>query len=300
MRLSRLHSFFLTISFVLVSLTASGQVINLTIAPNNSKRPTTADAARTRVADNKPLTGAFTTIFGGGNLTPKHQDQNISYALDPSKERFVVYVPDNYTGATPFGLVVFTAPADIAGIPFGWESVLKARNLMFIAAENSGNDRERARRMGLAVLGALEMMKHYQIDPSRVYASGFSGGARVAGFLGFFQSDLFRGTIQNSGADFYRPVAKVYATSPTDTAGQPYGIFHATAAEVEAAKRVRFVLVTGSNDFRRGNILDVYYGGFAKSGIESKLLDVPGLGHDICDGQTFSAALDFIEGTERH
>jgi predicted esterase len=300
MRFSRVGLHFVAICFMLASLTASGQITG-TFPSNHTQPPTTGDSARTRIADSQPLTGIYSTIFGGGSLTPKHRNQNISYALDPGKERFVVYVPDNYTGAIPFGLIVFTAPGDdIKGIPFGWESVLHARHLMFVAAQNSGNGRERSRRMGLAVLGALEMMKHYRIDPNRVYASGFSGGARVAGFLGFFQADLFRGTIQNSGADFYLPVARVYATSLTDAAGEPYGIFHATTTEVEAAKRVRFALITGSNDFRRGNILDVFNGGFAKSGIQSQLFDVPGLGHDICDGQTLSAVLDFIEGAERH
>jgi len=285
---------------VLVSLTASGQVINITIAPTSTQPSTTTGVTRTRAADNKATTGSFTTIFGGESLTPKHRNPNVNYAPDPGKERFVVYVPENYTGATPFGLVVFIAPGNVAEVPLAWKSVLQARNLMFIASQDSGNELQRSWRMGLAVLGAQEMMKHYRIDPSRVYASGFSGGARIAGKLGFFQPDLFRGTIQSGGADFYRPVAKVYATSSIDTMGNPYGIFLATTAEAEAARRVRFVLITGSDDFRRGNIRDIFNGGFAKSGIQSKLIDVPGLGHEICDGQTFSAALDFIEGAGRH
>jgi len=273
--------------------------INVTIAPPDPQRPSAQDAAPARADTHSGLpTGAFNVVFKGGGLAPKHRNPNISYALDPNREQFFVYVPTNYTGSTPFGLVVFTDPGDnVEGVPAGWIGVLESRKLLFVAAHNAGNREVYARRMGLAVLGALEMMRHYRIDPARVYASGFSGGARIAGRLGFFQSDVFHGTIQNSGADFYRPVAKVYATSSTDTAGLPYGIFHASAAEVEAARRVRFVLITGSNDFRRGNILDVYYGGFAKSAIQSKLFDVPGLGHDTCDGETFLAALDFIEGT---
>ena len=245
----------------------------------------------------RPTTGAFMAVFRGEPLVPRYRNPNVSYGLDPKQERFFVYVPESYTGATPFGLVVFTAPSDnVTAVSEEWMSVLEARKLLFVAAENSGNEVQSSKRMGLAVLGALEMMKHYRIDPNRIYASGFSGGARIAGKLGFFQSDLFRGTIQNSGADFYKTVARAYATSTLDSFGNTYGVFRATATEVEAAKLVRFVLITGSNDFRRGNILDIYHGGFAKAGIHSKLLDVPGLGHDLCDGKTFSAALDFIEG----
>jgi len=54
--------------------------------------------------------------------------------------------------------------------------------------------------------------------------------------------------------------------------------------------------ITGTNDFRRGNILDIFRGGFEQEGFQAKLLDVPGMEHDICDGETLSRALDFLEG----
>jgi len=94
----------------------------------------------------------------------------------------------------------------------------------------------------------------------------------MAGKLGFYQSDIFHGTIQNCGADFYRQVPTVHATSWLSRTGQPYGTFEATDEEIVQAKRVRFVLVTGTNDFRRGNILDIFNGGFAKEGFKAKLL----------------------------
>jgi len=47
--------------------------------------------------------------------------------------------------------------------------------------------------------------------------------------LGFIQSDLFRGTIQNSDADFYKSVPKVLAVSLVDAIGKPNGMFQATA-----------------------------------------------------------------------
>jgi len=153
-----------------------------------------------------------------------------------------------------------------------------ARKYLFVAAENAGNDQYIDRRLGLAVLGALEMMKEYRIDPQKVYAAGFSGGARMSGLLGFYQSDLFRGTIQNCGADFYKPVRIVTATSQLDTAGKPYGLLSATSDEVAGARHVRFVLITGSQDFRRGNIVDILNGGFAQDGFQAKLFDVAGNG----------------------
>jgi hypothetical protein len=242
-------------------------------------------------------TGDFVTVFATHSLIPERRDAHISYDLDPSNEKFFVHIPADYTGDRPYGLIVFTdADETVTSAPEGWSGVLDSRHFLFVAAENSGNEQDANRRLGLAVLGALEMMKRYQVDPTRVYAAGFSGGARISGLLGFYQPDIFHGTIQNCGADFYKRVPTVYASSWLSTTGQPYGVFDGNAEEIARGRKVRFVLITGSNDFRRGNILDIYHGGFSREQFQAKLFDVPGMGHDTCDGATLAAALDFLAG----
>jgi Esterase PHB depolymerase len=240
--------------------------------------------------------GEFVTAFAGPPLFPQQRNPNISYGLNPALERYFVHVSQEYSDATAYGLIVFTDASETFNqLPDGWREVLDSRRYLFIAAQSAGNNQYVNRRLGLAVMGALEMMKHYRIDPNRVYAAGFSGGARMSGLLGFYQSDIFRGTIQNCGVDFYKPVPMVAATSPLDTAGQPYGVLAATPGEIAAARRVRFALITGTNDFRRGNILDIFNGGFAREGFQARLFDVPGMAHDIAGAETLSAVLDFLE-----
>jgi hypothetical protein len=253
-------------------------------------------ACRQAECSSEPRKGAFVATFAGPSPTPGHFSSHVAYNLVPSNERFYVYVPTGYTGSEAYGLIVFTYADAVAGLPAGWQAVLDVRKYIFVAAENAGNDQPYGRRLGLAVMGALEMMKTYRVDPARVYAAGFSGGARMSGLLAFYQSDLFRGTLQNCGADFYKAVPIVNATTQLDTAGQPYGRLGATDAEVRGARKVRFVLITGTNDFRRGNILDVFHGGFERDGFKAKLFDVPGMGHHLCDGATLDRALDFLEG----
>jgi hypothetical protein len=83
-----------------------------------------------------------------------------------------------------------------------------------------------------------------------------------------------------------------------DSLGAPYGqlISYAIPAEIERArKKVRFVFITGTEDFRRGNVRDLYAGGYAAYGFRSKLLDVQGMGHDVADGIRLKDALDFLE-----
>jgi hypothetical protein len=192
-------------------------------------------------------------------------------------------------------LIVFIDSDDqLTEPPIGWAPVLDARHLLFVAPQNAGNRQDTARRLGLGVLAGSEMLKHYRLDRERIYVSGYSGGARIAGMLGFFQSDLFRGTIQNCGTDFYQNVPKVHATSLVDNAGFPF-LFQATEREIRGAKHVRFALITGSEDFRRGNILDIFYGGFTRAGFQVRLFDVPGMSHDVAGGATLNSALDFLE-----
>jgi hypothetical protein len=242
-------------------------------------------------------TGDFITTFATYPLVPERRDAHIRYDLDPAKERFFIHIPADYAGDEPYGLIVFTdADETVTQVPSGWAGILDSRHFLFVAAENSGNEQDTNRRLGLAVLGALEMMKRYRVDSARVYAAGFSGGARMSGLLGFYQPEIFRGTIQNCGADFYKRVRTVYASSWLSTTGQPYGVFDGDAQEIARARQVRFVLITGSNDFRRGNILDIYHGGFSREQFQAKLFDVPGMGHDTCDGATLAAALDFLAG----
>ena len=247
-------------------------------------------------ANNVGRKGDFIAAFGGTAVAPEYRNVHITYGLDPKREKYFVHVPNDYVEDRPYGLVVFIdAEEDVNEVPYEWARVLDARHMLFVAPQNGGNDQNNDRRMGLAVMGALQMMKHYRIDPSRVYVAGYSGGARIAGKLGFYQSEVFHGTIQNCGADFHKQVSTLYATSWLSRSGEPYGTFEATDEEIARAKQVRFVLVTGTRDFRRGNILDIFNGGFAKEGFKAKLFDVPGMQHTTCSGEVLSAALDFIE-----
>lgn len=229
---------------------------------------------------------------------PQHRSDQIDYSIDPTREQFLVYEPAGYNGTQPFGLVVYISPLNsVSQLPDGWASVLDKRRLLFIAPQAAGNETFQKRRQGLAVMGAVAAMRQYKIDPARVYAAGLSGGARTASDLGFHQSDLFKGTIQSCGSDFYRQVPARYATSKTDTGGNPYGVVPGvTESEVNQARaNVKFALITGASDFRHGNILDLYYGGFAAEKFRAKLFDYPNMGHQDCDGAAFEAALDFVE-----
>jgi len=61
----------------------------------------------------------------------------------------------------------------------GWAAVLERRSLIFVSAENSGNEANILdRREPLALLAAHNIMQRFRVDPERIYVGGFSGGSR--------------------------------------------------------------------------------------------------------------------------
>ena len=135
----------------------------------------------------------------------------IKYDLDLTQEKYLVHVPANYTGGEPFGLILYLDPSDrLDEVPADWALILQREKLLLASPLKAGNDQNIDRRLGLAVLGALKMEQRYRIDPQRVYAAGYSGGARMANRLGFFAPRF--------STDPSRPAARTF-TNPSPGRG---------------------------------------------------------------------------------
>ena len=242
-------------------------------------------------ADQRALKTGVQTLPGAlPNIGVK--DPALDWSFDLSQEKFYISVPRNYTGNQPFGLLVFISPSDqCIAVPPGWETVLQEKKLIFVAPQKAGNNQSISRRAGLAVLVAVKLQEMARIDTNRIYAAGLSGGARMASYVSFLRPNLFSGVFAVCGVNFARQVPRVKATQ-----NDQYGYFSIDEKLVnEAKKRVKFVLVTGSKDFRYGNILDIYTGGFQKDGYIVKLIDVPGMEHTICSPKALSDGISFLD-----
>lgn len=122
-------------------------------------------------------------------------------AIDLKSEKFTVYVPPAMP-AGGYGLLVFVPPWNDARVPGDWLHVLDRHGLIFVSAENSGNDASVLdRREPLALLAAYNVTQRFEVDARRIYVGGFSGGSRVAMRLALAYPDLFRGALLNAGSD---------------------------------------------------------------------------------------------------
>ena len=224
------------------------------------------------------------------------QEAGNSLKLENQKESFHIRLPSDFNPKETYGVVVFiSGPQDKIGCPSAWLSVLDEHKLIYIAPQNAGNKEVVGLRDARAVVSALLIKKYYRIDPKRVYVAGYSGGARVAGMSAFKHPDLWRGTIQSCGADFYKPVPRVAVTDEEFKKSSDYGGLPDASRALETKINVKFVFVTGPGDFRNHYIKDIYNGGYKPNGFNALLIDVPDMRHQICNTESLAKALEYIE-----
>jgi len=215
---------------------------------------------------------------------------DVNYNLELTNETYEIFVPRNYSDKDSFGIFVFIDSQNEMTIPKEWASIMEKEKLICLIPQKIGNDQMTPRRLGVAYVGILKTMERYNIDSKRIFTAGYSGGARCSLHLALIHSDVIRGNISICGADFYEPVPKVKATDNSN-----YGVWPVTRDRVIFAKtQVRFVFITGDRDFRHGNILDIYEGGFLKNGFQAKLIDEPNTGHQLCSPESLTTAIHFL------
>ncbi len=204
-------------------------------------------------------------------LFPPAQAASLAYTLDPGKRiTYHVRVP---AGPGPHGVLVFVSPRDDAEPREGWAEVLERRNIVWIAAQDFGNDKRASQRVLVALMALKHLQRSLPLDRDRLYVGGMSGGGRVASqalarFPGFFS-----GALCIVGADFVTPESSLLPELAT--------------------KRV--VFMTGDGDFNRREIRRVYSRYLDAGVTQSHLLDLQDFEHQYPDADELDAALELLD-----
>lgn len=195
--------------------------------------------------------------------------------LKPDKRiTWEVYLPDNNTNEPP-GVLVYVSPVNRGRLRGAWRSVMDRYNLVFIGANKSGNRIPVNRRMVMALMGLKALEPHLLIDSSRISVSGYSGGGRVASMLAGQYPEVFTGALYICGVNFWQ---------------------ESLDPRVEQLVKNRFVFFTGSKDFNRDETQNVYRQYLHAGAEHSKLMIVPGMGHERPDEANMDEAMEFIYG----
>jgi hypothetical protein len=185
--------------------------------------------------------------------------------------RFRVRSPQN---AALSGVLVFVKPVNSGELPANWGTVLDQKNLIWIAADDFGNEVPRAQRV-LAAMAAIKLIESTQsVDAHRIYIAGMSGGGRIASAIITRFPRRFTGALYIVGAD-------------------PW-----TAAEQPLIPRIaanRYVFVTGSRDFNQRELKRLFAKYQAAGVTHALLMDLPDFGHEYPNAEQLARAIDFLD-----
>jgi tetratricopeptide (TPR) repeat protein len=209
-------------------------------------------------------------------------------------ESFEVFVPETYAPDKPAGLLVWISPASSGGLAREENlAALADHNMIWIGANNSGNDRWHWYRTGLALDAAHNMKKLYNIDPERVYVAGYSGGGRVASALAILYPEVFHGGAFFFGSNYFRKVPVPNQEGKFWRAGFP----PPPDQDLDDLKsRHRFVLVTGEHDFNRDETR-ANYEMFTREGFEHvAYFEIPGADHGFgLEGEWLARVIEALD-----
>jgi dienelactone hydrolase len=172
-------------------------------------------------------------------------------------------------------VVVFVSPTDSGEPPKRWLELLQQKRLSWIAADGFGNEHLSAQRVLVAMMALSLAQRSADLDRKRIYIGGMSGGGRIASLTAPRFPQLFSGGLYIVGANFWMPD---------------------DAQLRQKAAANRYVFITGSKDFNRGDTKSVY-SRYRRNGLDSSLLmDIPGYAHEYPNVAQLGQAIDFLDG----
>ncbi len=146
-------------------------------------------------------TGSFNVVMTTTELLGKETADSLNHILlADQKIEWRMHVPRSYDAAKPPGVLVFVSSIDWGGIPDEWQSVMEARNLIWISPVDAGGSAPVQERVIKSVLAPRAADVDYKVDGERVYIGGFSDGGMVASLVQASDPATFRGGIYICGA----------------------------------------------------------------------------------------------------
>ncbi len=221
-----------------------------------------------------PRTGYFRETVNPLELLGEQGARAISDVFAPDhKLTWQLYVPDSYDARKPAGVMVYVSPTK-SGVPKrGWKSALDERNMIWIAALNSGNNKHVTERSLKAIFATTYIAQNYAIDIDRVYVSGFSGGGKTVARIARSQPDLFKGALYICGVEFWQE--------------QP--------PKIDQVRDMHHVFLTGTNDFNRQETKQIRKK-YQQAGVAgTELIVVRSMSHELPPTKYFAQAIDYLD-----
>lgn len=213
-------------------------------------------------------------IFALANQSPAEEPPGLLKNYDSTKQRFELYVPAGIRSRQPVPLVLFISPGPKATGLQQFRAVCDREGIVFASPHKAGNQTPGPRRIRIVMDTLDEVRRRFNVDPDRTYIGGFSGGGRIAFAIATALPEYFGGII------------------PVCAGGQ---MRSESWLRQRVIDRHRIALLTGENDFNRGEIERMTQTRLSGVGAKSRVWTVKGLGHGIPSAETLGEAYRWLE-----
>ncbi|MFO0880978.1 MAG: hypothetical protein U0840_26950 [Gemmataceae bacterium] len=219
----------------------------------------------------RPTRLDWTFVVASQSLTEVPRDWLGKF--DSSAQTYDLFVPERKERKTPLPLLLYLSPGN-EGSWKQFEKLARSQGMLYVAPRNAGNDVPPRRRVRMVLDVLDEVLRDFPVDPDRTYIAGFSGGGRIACAIAFALPELFGGVIP------------LCATG--DLRQEPW-------LRQRVADRLSVALVTGENDFNRGEVERLRGPFLAEVGVRSRVWMVAGLGHALPGERTLMEVFRWLE-----
>ncbi|MEZ6242964.1 MAG: hypothetical protein R3B57_07970 [Phycisphaerales bacterium] len=233
--------------------------------------------------------------FGAGRGGAAEALSGVTRVL--AEEKMWVRLPKGYDPNVASGVVVWCSPTDEWRIPKEFFDVLDELNLIACGFDNAGNYRKTRDGSTHGIVDRLQLMldaaqtcrSRFNVDETRVYMTGFSGGGRVSSIMVLAFPEIFRGAVPIVGLDSYKPAQVGGGKYVPARLPKPKGELW------KLVKERRMWALTGSEDFNRVEI-EARVAGLVEDGLPVRLHTTPGMVHtDMPAEATVAEALRWVD-----
>ena len=234
--------------------------------------------------------------------------QVVNYDLDLNSWRYDVFVPENYDGTKPYGVMVYITSDSTTGVVL--QNAPRNKNLIWIAPRYVGNNANSTNRYGAGLLAIYRAKELFNIDRRRVYSSGKSGGARTASALAFYHSEVFRGTAPSAGFALprldevtpdYIPNTSGQSDAFFDYSDQPFLYYyffdrprHDAVHTAGKTNKLRSYIMGRHGDYREDYFVEAFHCAYEPQGQICFLYNGPGGHWDPSDAE-MEEAIDYLD-----
>lgn len=221
-------------------------------------------------------------------------EQDLTGDYQAKDESFEIVMPTNARESDPMGVLVWISASPSGVLPSAdYAPVLAAHHLIWIGPNRAGNEREVAVRLGLALDSVLAARRRANLDPSRLFIGGISGGAKTAFRALLYFPEVFRAALLSAGIEYIRDVPMQSRPGSFWPAriGRP--------SDLRLAKLRPIAITTGPRDFNHTQIYDVVAALGQDQFSHVTIFDWPELGHGPPPAELFERALRWLEDSNR-